>query len=267
MILCERCKTQPPQLQGGWYSADNGQWVSCMLCDRLKYIAAMEPNSLAGFTPNPFKKDGPFMEPVGRYSTPFAQPIVAPPYVSIDIETTALPWQWGQILEIGAVIDDWKSSLFDLPRFHCYIVHERIVGDYFALAMNHAILKRIADREKPENREYLFLTPAGAAQGLKKFVLDYFADYPNDKIVAAGKNYARFDDRFLNELPGFSDIKLLHRNLDPGMLYWNPRSDRQPPDTKTCLTRAGIDTEVQHDAINDALDVIRLIRTAVGIPT
>ncbi len=81
----------------------------------------------------------------------------------------------------------------------------------------------------------------------------------------AGKNYASFDDRFLQQLPGGEDLHRFHRCIDPGMRYWNPRIDKVPPDTKTCLQRAGIDTEVQHEAIDDALDVIRLIRTSVGI--
>jgi len=220
---------------------------------------------------HPFKKGGPFFS--GPLGTPYEsvrhapEEIIAPPYVSIDIETTGLPWDWCQILEVGAVIDDWKSPLYELPRFHCYVVHDRIIGDPFALAMNHAILKRIADRKKPENREYNFFSPSETAHGLKRFIEANFADLPEDtKVVAAGKNYARFDDRFLNQLPGFDQVKMLHRSIDPGMLYWNPRTDKVPPDTKTCLTRAGLDTEVKHDAINDAFDVIRLIRTAVGIP-
>lgn len=239
-IICERCKTEPPQLQGGWYSPDNGQWVSCKACDDLKKAAMM----------------------------PALNPIIAPPYVSIDIETTGLPWTWCQILEVGAVIDDWRSPLDQLPRFHCYIVHDRIVGEPYALSMNAAILKRIADREKPENREYRFFTPAATVSGLRSFINTAFADLPDDTpVVAAGKNYARFDERFLNQLPGFSDIKMLHRSIDPGMRYWDPRIDKVPPDTKTCLNRAGFDTDVKHDAINDALDVIRLIRTSVGIAT
>lgn len=194
--------------------------------------------------------------------------IIAPPYVSIDIETTGLDSSWCQTLEIGAVIDDWMSPLYELKRFHCYVVHDRIIGDPFALSMNHKILNRIANRKKPENREYNFCTPAEAVQKLRRFIENYFANFHEDtKIVAAGKNYARLDDRFLNAMPGFSELKLLHRNIDPGMRYWDPRIDKVPPDTKTCLTRAGFDTDVQHEAIDDALDVIRLIRTSVGIPT
>jgi hypothetical protein len=34
--LCERCQKQPPQLQGGWYSDDTGQWVSCKACNDLR---------------------------------------------------------------------------------------------------------------------------------------------------------------------------------------------------------------------------------------
>ncbi len=261
MILCARCQTQPPQLQGGWYSEDNGQWVSCMLCDRLKDIAAMEPDSLAGFVPNPFKKDGPFMH------APLLPAITAEPYVSLDLETTGLDHSWCQILEIGAIWDNWTSPISELKRFHCYVVHDRYQGEPFALAMNVEILRRIANKDKPENAAFKFYSPEEAMRSLWMFVRSQVTwDTKNPpKIVMAGKNYASFDDRFLEKLPGYNDVKQFHRRIDPGMLYWNPRTDVKPPDTKTCLQRAGIDTEVQHDAIADATDVIRLIRRSFNV--
>ncbi len=263
MILCERCKTQPPQLQGGWYSPDNGQWVSCKACDDL----AREPASLAGFIPNPFGNEHPYKKGGPVVSMPTLNPIVSEPYLSLDLETTGLDSSWCQILEIGAVWDDWQRPLEQLNRFHCYVIHDRYQGEPYALWMNAAILKRIADKDKPENREYKFLTPEQAMRELWFFVRGQVTwDTKNPpKIVMAGKNFASFDDRFLEKLPGYDEVKQFHRRIDPGMLYWNPRIDKFPPDTKTCLQRAGINTEVQHDAISDALDVIRLIRTSVNI--
>lgn len=191
--------------------------------------------------------------------------IVAPPYCSIDLETTGLDHTWCQILEVGAVIDDWISPLDQLPRFHTYVLNDRIVGEPYALAMNADILKRIADRAKPENRDYAFVPPSQVMHCLKRF-LQGNGLLPGVQTVAAGKNFARFDDRFLEKLDGYHHLNLLHRCIDPGMFYWDPRRDKKPPSTEECLRRAGIDTDVQHDAIADSLDVIRLIRTAVGIP-
>lgn len=188
--------------------------------------------------------------------------IVSQGYVSLDLETTGLPWQWCQILEVGAVWDDWKSPLDRLPRFHCYVVNDRIVGEPFALAMNVEILKRIANREKPENKDFQFLSPGCVMGKLKQFI-DAHCTHP--KVIMAGKNYASFDDRFLGQLPGGEGLNRFHRCVDPGMRYWNPRTDVTPPGTEECLRRAGILTDVKHDAINDALDVIRLIRTSYNV--
>ena len=222
---------------------------------------------------HPFKNGGPFQPGMECRSDsgPVVEPdnelfIAAPPYISIDLETTGLDHTWCQILEVGAVVDDWKSPLSDLSRFHTYIVHDQIIGEPYGLAMNAAILKRIADRDKPENREFNFTAPGIVLFNLKRFLITHNVLLPGAQTVAAGKNFARFDDRFLEKLPQYRDLNLLHRCIDPGMFHWDPRIDRKPPSTEECLRRAGLSTDVKHDAINDALDVIRLIRTAVGVP-
>lgn len=85
------------------------------------------------------------------------------------------------------------------------------------------------------------------------------------RAVVAGKNFASFDDKFLRMLPHFDEhIKYVHRVIDPAMLYWNPMVDQRPPDTKTCMERAGLKGEVTHTALGDALVVAKLIRIAVG---
>ena len=207
---------------------------------------------------HPFQMPNPLVE---LRDEPF---IVAPPYISIDLETTGLDHNWCQILEVGAVIDNWKWALDDLPRFHCYVIHDRVVGEAKGLAMNAKILDRIAERARPENREYLFLMPSQVMHNLKIFLRDNGMG-SDVQTVAAGKNFARFDDRFLEKLDGYRGLNLLHRCIDPGMFYWDPTRDRQPPNTEECLRRAGLPADVKHDAINDALNVIRLIRTDIGI--
>ena len=86
-------------------------------------------------------------------------------------------------------------------------------------------------------------------------------------LLAAGKNFASFDLQFLNQLPGFRKfIRFKHRFLDPAMLWWDPDLDDGPPDTKTCMERAGLAGEVAHTAIEDALVVVKLIRAAIAQP-
>ena len=79
-----------------------------------------------------------------------ALPAITPkmPYVSIDIETTGLDPETCQILEVGAVFDDWTKAIGDLPKFHCYVIHKQIVGQPYALALNADTLRRIANPQE-----------------------------------------------------------------------------------------------------------------------
>ena len=56
-------------------------------------------------------------------------------------------------------------------------------------------------------------------------------------------------------------IRVGHRVLDPSILYWNPFEDSTLPDLKTCKERVKMDTtEVAHTSLEDAWDVILLLR-------
>jgi len=72
-------------------------------------------------------------------------PKPALPYLSIDIETTGLDPETCQTLEIGAVFDNWTLPIRQLPTFHCYVVHQQIIGTPFGLALNADILRRLSD--------------------------------------------------------------------------------------------------------------------------
>jgi len=87
-------------------------------------------------------------------------------------------------------------------------------------------------------------------------------DYPVPfEVVAAGKNFAAFDMDFLYTLPYLEDIiRFHHRVVDPGPLYMKP-SDEKPPNLSTCMERAEFnDTETSHTAVDDSIDVVKLIR-------
>jgi hypothetical protein len=79
-------------------------------------------------------------------------------------------------------------------------------------------------------------------------------------INVAGKNVGSFDIPFLQAksmIP--SEVRIRHRVLDPAILY-SQEGDTALPDLKTCKERAGFGDVVSHDALDDALDVIRLLR-------
>jgi len=188
------------------------------------------------------------------------------PYVSIDAETTGLDPDHCQILEVGAVIDDWVKPLDKLPKFHAYVYHDEIVGQPYALQMNQSILRKIAGAQDAM-RNVSFATVDGDLFLRSKAVPRAFADFltacggidPKKAVLVAGKNFAGFDRPFLECLPGWN-IPFHHRVIDPAMLYWNPDTDEVPPSLKRCMELAGIDGEVAHTAVEDALMVVKLVR-------
>jgi hypothetical protein len=178
------------------------------------------------------------------------------PYVSIDLETTGLNYDYCQILEIGAVYDDWTKPVAELPIYHRYIYDSVYTGEPYALALNAAILRRLSGEPEPnwirsdEVRED-FVDWLQVACG--------WDDTVNKKITASGKNFASFDLPFLQHLGKFP---FAHRVLDPAPLYYRPLEDEGLPDTKTCMVRAGMDGKVAHTAVEDAIAVVKLIRYA-----
>ncbi len=177
-------------------------------------------------------------------------------YVSIDIKTTGLDYNKHQILEIGAVIEDWVTPINRLPRFHCYIDNGDLIGSPYALSMHSKILRRIAT--KAPGYRYLSIDAVELIFG--KWLEENGFDLKY-QITAAGKNFASFDLNFLKLLPDWGrNFGICHRCIDPGSLYWIPSIDETLPSTKTCMERAGISGMVAHNALDDAAIVIQLIR-------
>lgn len=191
-------------------------------------------------------------------------------YVSVDIETTGLNSEKCQILEVGAVIEDWKTPIDQLPKFHCFVLHrEGIRGEPYALQLNSEILRFIADYKKHRNVD--FFHPDEVVHRLTAFLQRYFG---SEKVTFAGKNFGSFDLQFLRRLPGFDvhmdSIARSYRYIDPAMLYWNPEIDgNEIPNLQKCVERAGFTNQVrnrminvlkEHRAIDDAKTVIQIIR-------
>lgn len=79
-------------------------------------------------------------------------------------------------------------------------------------------------------------------------------------INVAGKNPGTFDIPFLEALPGWQGLVKFHRRvLDPASHCILPE-DEHIPDLQECLKRCGLEGTVQHTAVDDAIDIIRVIR-------
>jgi DNA polymerase III epsilon subunit-like protein len=181
-------------------------------------------------------------------------------YASIDLETTGLNFENCDIIEFGAVLDDLNNplELEKLPKFHVYVIQNEYRGEPYALSMHSEIFRRIATKE--EGFQYVY--PQKLGKAFKDFLLKNGYEEKHDKISlnVAGKNFMGFDYQFLRTKTDMSKhIKMRHRVLDPAILYYK-EGDEALPNLATCLERAGLDSDVAHTAVEDSIDVIKLIR-------
>ena len=153
----------------------------------------------------------------GRHEPALPVPTPKMPYVSIDIETTGLDPESCQILEIGAVWDDWTRAhrRFANASTAMWSTSE-IVGHALCLGpeCGHSPQAPIP-RTSGDN----FLRPgpkwpATWPPGFKRCGWD-----GQTALTPAGKNFASFDRQFLKRLPRFEQVvKLSHRTLGPSVV-------------------------------------------------
>lgn len=177
-------------------------------------------------------------------------------YLSLDLETTCLQPAPEHILQISMVVEDStvpNTPVKDLPHFTCFVKQDRIEGEAYALGMNGWILDIISGRDK-RPQPYPILTQAEWLEKALYFLRFHFG---GNKVTVAGKNVAGFDIPFL---PKELSKTFRHKVLDPGSLYVNWATDDQAPNFEECKKRAGMTGPVAHDAREDAMDVILLLR-------
>lgn len=219
-------------------------------------------------------------------------------YVSIDIETTGLNPEKDQVLSIGALIEDTNQpkNFEDMPKFHGVIKRDRIEGGLYAINLNRDLLETMNQyataQDQDEKNDIVHMTGMQfydeseiveafyywlAQNGLVDFnpvESSAYATVKNGQIVpaitnqtkpvtinAAGKNFATFDKLFLERLPRWKQlIKVRQRVLDPSIFFVNWKEDESLPSMPTCKRRAGFDEFVSHNALEDAWDVVELLR-------
>ena len=219
-------------------------------------------------------------------------------YISIDIETTGLDPETCQILSIGAVIEDTLNPIpfEDLPKFHGVIKRENVSGSLFALNMNRDLIETIVQysgaQDQDEKNDIVHMTGMQfyhedeIVEALYQFcyrngLVDLDPNFLNKqmKVVngisypilgsnmvktylnCAGKNFAGFDKKFLEKLPRWKQVfSIRSRVLDPGILFVDWINDESVPSLDECKKRAGIDGVVTHNAVEDAMDVVMLLR-------
>ena len=219
-------------------------------------------------------------------------------YVSVDIETTGLDREKHQVLSVGAIIEDSNLKLpyEELPKFHGIILREELVGSPFAISVNKELIEMMCaykegndevkkimtqrygkiffteDEIIPEFYRFLFRNgcgqPLSTTERMAPLDLIDGVYYPqiNGKtkpitINAAGKNFGTFDKPFLSKLPWFQKLIIVRqRIIDPANSYVDWINDETLPSLNECKKRAGITGEVSHNALEDAWDVIQVLR-------
>lgn len=193
-------------------------------------------------------------------------------YISVDIETTGLDFDNHQIIEFAAIFEDPHRFLNfkEIPKFKRIIRHDIYKGSAFAINMNARIFKILAEYESkrgPEKEVFAaangIIEPYELMPQFSLFVEDCYKHYdlkvPARGINVVGKNFAGFDGRFIEKLnPGL--IKINHVVGDPATLYTDFYKDDSFAGLQTCKDVAGISGIVSHDALEDAWDVVRVLR-------
>lgn len=196
--------------------------------------------------------------------------------MSVDIETCGINRKKCDIVQFAAVLDDLENPLpiEKLPTFNAYFALDSYSGEPYALSMHPHIFRKIADAKKnkvfhDEEENCYFLTYDSFAYTFRNFLTKN--NVPEDpktnsiSLNVAGKNAAMFDLPFLKKkIKNWEKVYFKHRVIDPAILYFQ-LGDKELPNLKTCLDRAGIGGEVAHTALEDAIDVVKLIRQSFSV--
>jgi hypothetical protein len=222
-------------------------------------------------------------------------------FISIDTETTGLNPETCQLLSFGAIIEDTEKKLpFDqIPKFHCAILRgERDIlqGELFALNMNKNLIESITQysiaKTQEEKNDLVqmtgmhFLKEDEVVKAFFHFLIDHGAIAPehdysktveiiNGKtypilgtkmkpfhLNIAGKNFHAGDQAYIERLPRWKQVfRIRNRHIDPSVLFVDWKNDESMPGLGVCKERAKIEGIVTHDALEDAWDVVQLLRT------
>jgi len=196
------------------------------------------------------------------------------------------------VLSIGAIIEDTNNKLpyEELPKFNAIVLQNNIQGSPRAVTMNQEIISLMGDylegtdevrKSLNSNSGYDFYEEEDVVKEFYKFLwsngfatLDSPSTHVNGKLTpiidgrtkpitlnVAGKNFGTFDRLFLVELPWWQKlIRTRQRVLDPAILCVDWENDTSLPSLTTCKERMKVDGIVTHNALEDAWDVIEILR-------
>lgn len=189
-------------------------------------------------------------------------------YIALDIETSDLVPHPNNVLTLSLVADiDQAFPIDELPSLNLLFLHKLNSTSDFALTMNRDIFmaRALATGVNPGYASAMFDIDAaqcilseyklvGSWDEAYSMIKDFISEHGTKTL--AGKNVASFDLQFL---PVEVKRRFGHRCLDPGSMYVR-YDDAKIPDQSECLKRAGMPSLVTHDAYEDNIQTIQLIR-------
>jgi oligoribonuclease (3'-5' exoribonuclease) len=201
-------------------------------------------------------------------------------YVSIDIETTGLDSSIHQTIEFGAIIEDSNNpkSYEDSKKFRRILLarDRKYVFSSYAAKLNAGLIELISEIENTKTGVTFFSDHNLDQRCIfsDELITDFrnwlfqngFEENTNliIEIVAAGKNFASFDRKFIEATSRLRmeslGLSIHHRTIDPSTSFIDWKLDSTPPSTDLCKKRAELNGEVKHEALADAWDVIQLLR-------
>lgn len=174
-------------------------------------------------------------------------------YISLDLETTDLDEKVGQIIEIGIVFVDTETDT--KKTFYSIVENDVYSGSAYAINLNSRIFKEL---KEGKNKDIIHIDNLPSA--LSNFFLSCGYSF-KDNIFVAGKNVSTFDFKFMKEyINKFIDFRFSHRTIDPSILFLDYFNDKEVPNLEECKKRAEFEnTEVAHNALDDAWDIVNLL--------
>lgn len=201
------------------------------------------------------------------------------PYVSGDLEFLALDHEKAEITQMGFVLDTAEyGDVRKFPVFHCFIAHDSFHAENTAMYYNIPYLVEYQKYKKGESKEDWF-TPKQAVHFLLKF-LDEAKDYaistydkakgwekPINHVQIFGKNFGFKDAQVLLYFTKrHAPEKYEEMTKAIGYHFGDAGSAMFPyfgyvPGLSAINEQTGR-TEVNHNAYDDAVDVIFGVRAA-----
>jgi DNA polymerase III alpha subunit (gram-positive type) len=173
-------------------------------------------------------------------------------FLSLDIETTGLDDNMHQVLEIGAVFNDFTKPVRECDTFRAVVdPGENIVGSAYALQMNVSLLREIADGAGvPLDEALECLSLWLARRGITN----------ENKTTLVGKNLGSFDVQFLRDNFEWPQNLFGYRYLDVGSMWSTPHGVRGQAELCKSLAAKYKLVGEAHTAVYDAQISLALAR-------